>query len=48
MARLAGVLAAQVLRDVVEGQAGVDDVLDDEHVLTLDRGGEVLEDAHLA
>src|SRR5215207_8557466 len=37
--------AAQVLEQVVEGQAGVDDVLDDEHVATLDLAVEVLEDA---
>src|SRR5699024_9191726 len=32
--------------DPGEGQAGVDDVLDDEHVLVGDVGVEVLEDAH--
>src|SRR5512132_2997199 len=34
--------AAQVLEQVVEGQAGVDDVLDDEHVAALDLAVEVL------
>src|SRR5215207_3690607 len=37
--------AAQVLEQVVQGQAGVDDVLDDEHVAALDLAVEVLEDA---
>ena len=42
------VLAAQVADEVVEGQARVDDVLDDEDVLAFDARREVLEDAHEA
>ena len=37
---------AQVLEQVAQGEARVDDVLDDEHVPALDLGVEVLEDAH--
>ena len=37
--------ALQVAHQVLEGEAGVDDVLDDQHVAALDRGVEVLEDA---
>src|SRR5215207_4224037 len=36
---------AEVAQQVLQGQAGVDDVLDDEHVAPLDRRVEVLEDA---
>ena len=43
-----GVAAAQVLHQVAQRQAGVDDVLDDEDVAALDVLGEVLEDAHHA
>jgi hypothetical protein len=40
-ARLAG---AQVLEQIVQGQPGIDDVLDQEHIAIGDRGVEVLED----
>jgi hypothetical protein len=40
----AGLLAAQVADEVVERQAGVDDVLDDQDVLAFDARRQVLED----
>ena len=40
------VAVLQHAAQVVHGQAGVDDVLDDQHVPSLDRCVEVLEDAH--
>ena len=43
-AQRARVLAAQVADQVVEGEAGVDDVLDDEDVASVDARREVLED----
>ena len=38
----------QVAHQVLQGEAGVDDVLDDQHVAVFDRRIEVLEDAHHA
>ena len=41
---LAGPARRQVLQQVVDGVAGIDDVLDDDHVLALDRPRQVLRD----
>src|SRR5262249_47497688 len=39
-----GVAGGEVVEQVAHGQAGVDDVLDDDHVLVLDRLGEIAGD----
>ena len=39
-------LTAEMLDHVAQGVAGVEDVLDDEHVTALDRLGQVLQDPH--
>ena len=41
----AGLRTRQALDEIVEGEPGVDDVLDDQHVATSDLHVEVLEDA---
>jgi len=41
-----GVAGLQVAEQVLQRQAGVDDVLDDQDVASVDRGVEVLEDPH--
>ena len=43
---VAGFARAEAAQQVLERQPGVDDVLDDQHVAVLDRGVEILEDAH--
>src|SRR4051812_48931043 len=43
-----GVARAEIPHQILQGQARVDDVLDDQHVAALDRRVEVLEDPHHA
>ena len=40
--------APEIAKQILQGEPGIDDVLDDQHVAALDRGVEVLEDPHHA